>query len=224
MPNAGVSRDTSTYNSMIAIFCHHGHVSKALSLVKEMQTSALFNLDGQTFYPLLKSCLRTGDMDLLSQLLDDMVKKHQLSLDRSAYALLIHGLCRANKCEWAYHLFEEMIGASFSGELRLFFSFSSTYLSPPACGVAMAVEQEARSIMKLATCLTCDVKELFFRQTPAIILMRRFREWIWYLNSFIQYFLPQAIFKRMQMTMYMSFLGCFLDANWCHPLCEVNAS
>jgi pentatricopeptide repeat protein len=48
-------------------------------------------------------------MNLLSQLLDDMVKKHQLSLDRSAYALLIHGLCRANKCQWAYHLFEEMI-------------------------------------------------------------------------------------------------------------------
>jgi pentatricopeptide repeat protein len=74
-----------------------------------METSAPFKLDGQTFYPLLKSCLRTGDMNLLSQLLDDMVKKHQLSLDRSAYALLIHGLCRANKCQWAYHLFEEMI-------------------------------------------------------------------------------------------------------------------
>ncbi|KAJ6890270.1 hypothetical protein NC651_023929 [Populus alba x Populus x berolinensis] len=109
MPNAEVSHDTSTYNSMIAMLCHHGHVSKALSLLKEMETSAPFKLDCQTFYPLLKSCLRTGDMNLLSQLLDDMVKKHQLSLDRSAYALLIHGLCRANKCEWAYHLFEEMI-------------------------------------------------------------------------------------------------------------------
>ncbi|KAJ6431357.1 hypothetical protein OIU84_018776 [Salix udensis] len=51
MPNAGVTRDTSTYNSMIAIFCHHGHVSKALSLLKEMQTSALFNLDESDILP-----------------------------------------------------------------------------------------------------------------------------------------------------------------------------
>jgi len=110
MPNTGVSRDPSTYNSMIAMLCHDGQVSKALSLLKQMATLAHCKLVGQAFYPLLKACFRIGDMNLLIQLMDDMVKKHQLSLDRSVYALLIHGLCRANKCEWACHLFKEMIG------------------------------------------------------------------------------------------------------------------
>ncbi|KAL3582670.1 hypothetical protein D5086_017002 [Populus alba] len=89
---------TSTYNSMIALLCHDGQVSKALALLKEMETLARFKLDGQAFYPLLKACFRMGDMNLLIQLMDDTVKRHQLSLDRSVYALLIHGLCRANKC------------------------------------------------------------------------------------------------------------------------------
>ncbi|KAL9401236.1 hypothetical protein Peur_005085 [Populus x canadensis] len=101
---------TSTHNSMIAMLCHDGQVSKALALLKEMETLAPCKLDGQTFYSLLKACVRIGDMNLLIQLMDEMVKKHQLSLDRSVYALLIHGLCRANKCQWACHLFEEMIG------------------------------------------------------------------------------------------------------------------
>jgi hypothetical protein len=44
--------------------------------------------------------LRTEDMNLWSQLLDDIVNKHMLSLDKSAYALLIHGLYKANKSKW----------------------------------------------------------------------------------------------------------------------------
>ncbi|KAJ7004639.1 hypothetical protein NC653_009471 [Populus alba x Populus x berolinensis] len=39
-----------------------------------------------------------------------MVNKHMLSLDKSAFALLIHGLYKANKSKWAYHFFKEMIG------------------------------------------------------------------------------------------------------------------
>lgn len=36
--------------------------------------------------------------------------KHHLSLDVSAYTLLIRGLCRADKADWAYLLFDEMVG------------------------------------------------------------------------------------------------------------------
>lgn len=111
MPSTGVSPNASTYNSMIAMLCHHAQELKALKLLKEMETSRICKPDVQTYYPLLKSCFRTGKVDsLLRQLLDDMIKKHHLSLDVSAYTLLIHGLCRANQCEWAYRLFEEMIG------------------------------------------------------------------------------------------------------------------
>ena len=111
MPRTGANPNTSTYNSVIGIFCHHGQEQVALNVLNDMEESGLCKPDVQTYYPLLKACFKTGKTDsCLSKLLDDMVNKHHLSLDISAYSLLIHGLCRANKCEWAYTLFEEMIG------------------------------------------------------------------------------------------------------------------
>ncbi|XP_015894349.1 pentatricopeptide repeat-containing protein At3g04130, mitochondrial [Ziziphus jujuba] len=110
MPMCSVPPNTSTYNTMIAMFCHHGQSRKALDLLTKMEISGVCKPDVQTYYPLLKACLRYGQVDSLSKLLDDMIRRHHLSLDISTYTLLIHGLCRANKCEWAYHLFEEMIG------------------------------------------------------------------------------------------------------------------
>ncbi|KAA8533266.1 hypothetical protein F0562_033201 [Nyssa sinensis] len=110
MPKIGVTPNTSTYNSLIAMFCHHKQEQKAFYALKEMENSPFCNPDVQSYYPLLKSCFKTGKTDdCLSKLLDDMVNKHHLSLDLSAYTLLIHGLCRENKCEWANLLFEEMI-------------------------------------------------------------------------------------------------------------------
>ncbi|CAN0896201.1 Pentatricopeptide repeat-containing protein At3g04130, mitochondrial [Linum grandiflorum] len=110
MPKIGVMPNTSTYNSMVAMFCHHGQASRALDLLRKMEDEMMCKPDVHTYYPLLKWCLRSGKVDgLLSQLLDDMVTKHHLSLDISAYKLLIHGLCRADRCEWAYRVFEEMI-------------------------------------------------------------------------------------------------------------------
>lgn len=111
MPNTGVSPNTSTCNSVIAMFCHHGQEQKALNVLRDMEKSGLSRPDVQTYYPLLKVCFKTGNTDrFFSKLLDDMVHKHHLCLDISTYALLIHGLCRANKCERAYSLFEGMIG------------------------------------------------------------------------------------------------------------------
>ncbi|XP_059657751.1 pentatricopeptide repeat-containing protein At3g04130, mitochondrial [Cornus florida] len=111
MPKTGAIPTTSTYNSMIAMFCHHAQEQKAFNILKEMEDSSLCKPDVQSYYPLLKSCFKTGKTDsCLSTLLDDMVNKHHLSLDNATYTLLIHGLCRANKCESAYLLFEEMIG------------------------------------------------------------------------------------------------------------------
>ncbi|XP_065879670.1 pentatricopeptide repeat-containing protein At3g04130, mitochondrial [Euphorbia lathyris] len=111
MSNAGISPNTSTYNSMIAMLCHQGEELKALNLLKKMEGSMICKPDVQTYYPLLKACLRRGQADnMLRQLLVEMVKKHNLSLDVSAYKLLIHGLCKVNKIEWAYCLFEEMVG------------------------------------------------------------------------------------------------------------------
>ncbi|OMO81425.1 hypothetical protein COLO4_23614 [Corchorus olitorius] len=110
MPKTGVSPNTSTYNCMIAMLCHHAQEKKALTLLQEMENLKICKPDVQTYYPLLKSCFKTGKIDsLLSELLNDMVNKHHLSLDMSAYSLLIHGLCRANRTQWAYKLFEEMI-------------------------------------------------------------------------------------------------------------------
>ncbi|KAF3431100.1 hypothetical protein FNV43_RR25830 [Rhamnella rubrinervis] len=111
MPMYNVSPNTSTYNSMIAMFCHHGQEQKALNLLTKMEISGVCKPDVRTYYPLLKACFRLGEIDsCLGRLLDNMVKRHHLSLDLSTYSLLIHGLCRANKCEWACKLLEEMIG------------------------------------------------------------------------------------------------------------------
>ncbi|XP_030527642.1 pentatricopeptide repeat-containing protein At3g04130, mitochondrial [Rhodamnia argentea] len=111
MPARGVRPNTPTYNTMISMFCHHGHVQKAMDLLKDMEDSNFAEPDVQTYYPLLKSCFKSGKTDgFLSRLLDDMVNKHHLSLDVSAYTLLIHGLCRADKADWAYLLFDEMVG------------------------------------------------------------------------------------------------------------------
>ncbi|KAF5793662.1 putative tetratricopeptide-like helical domain superfamily [Helianthus annuus] len=110
MPSSGIFPDTSTFNSMITMFCHHGMDQEALNVLKKMESSQLCRPDIQSFSPLLKMCFRKGKTDvLLGNLLDEMVNKHHISFDLATYTLLIHGLCRANKCDWAYGFFKEMI-------------------------------------------------------------------------------------------------------------------
>ncbi|KAM7487186.1 hypothetical protein LguiB_024670 [Lonicera macranthoides] len=111
MPKIGVTPSTSTYNSLIAMLCHHAQEEKALNVLSDMDGSPYCAPDVQSYHPLLKLCFRTGKTDgLLCKLLHGMVNTHHISLDLSTYTLLIHGLCRANKCEWAYLLFKDMIG------------------------------------------------------------------------------------------------------------------
>lgn len=110
MPKAGVAPNTSTYNSMISMFCYYAQEKRAFEVLKEMEDSDDCKPDAQTYHPLVKSCFRTGRIDsLLDDILNDMIIKHHLSLDLSTYTLLIHGLCRADRCKWAFSLFEEMI-------------------------------------------------------------------------------------------------------------------
>lgn len=110
MPNIGVPPNTSTYNSVIAMLCHHAQEQDALNVLKDLESSRCSKPDVQTYYPLFKLCFKTGKIGNLKKLLDDMINTHHLSLDLSTYTLLIHGLCRTNKWEWAYLLFEQMIG------------------------------------------------------------------------------------------------------------------
>lgn len=110
MPRNGVQPNTSTYNTIIAMFCHHLQEERALEFLRDLESSPFCKPDVQSYFPLLKLCFRVGKMDdSLRKLVNDIVNKHHLSLDLSSYALLIHGLCRANKCEWAYIIFEDMI-------------------------------------------------------------------------------------------------------------------
>ncbi|XP_054809811.1 pentatricopeptide repeat-containing protein At3g04130, mitochondrial [Prosopis cineraria] len=110
MQNASLTPNTCTYNTMISMFCDHAEQSKAFELLKEMQDSGLCKPDTQSYHPLIKSCFKAGVIDsCLNDILDYMVNKHRLCLDISTYTLIIHGLCRADQCEWAYSIFEEMI-------------------------------------------------------------------------------------------------------------------
>ncbi|KAK4764877.1 hypothetical protein SAY86_025967 [Trapa natans] len=118
MPGNGVLPNTSTYNSMISMFCHHGREQEALGLLDEMDSHGTCKQDAQTYHPLFKYCFKRGKTDdLLRELLDHMVNKNHISLDVSTYTLLIHGLCRANKCEAAYLLLEEMVGREMAPRL-----------------------------------------------------------------------------------------------------------
>lgn len=111
MPKNSIYPSTSTYNTLIGMFCRYGQEEMAFNILEDMEKAALCKPDLQTFYPLLKACFRMGMPDsCLRKLLDDMAIKHHLSLDDSTYSLLIHGLCRVDQCEWAFRLFEEMIG------------------------------------------------------------------------------------------------------------------
>ncbi|XP_042498391.1 pentatricopeptide repeat-containing protein At3g04130, mitochondrial-like [Macadamia integrifolia] len=111
MPMNGIAWNSSTYNTMISMFCHHSQEQNALKVLKQMEMSTICKPDLQTYNPLLKLCFKAGSTDnSLGDLISEMVNKHHLGLDLSTYTLLLHGLCRENKCEWAYRIFEEMIG------------------------------------------------------------------------------------------------------------------
>lgn len=110
MPRNGVQPNTSTYNTIIAMFCRHLDEARALEVLWDLESSPFCKPDVRSYFPLLKLCFKVGKTDeFLKKLVNDIVNKHHLSLDLSSYALLIHGLCRANKCEWAYLIFEDMV-------------------------------------------------------------------------------------------------------------------
>lgn len=119
MPQAGLAPNTSTYNSMISIFCDHAQENLAFNCLKEMEDSGLCKPNIETYHPLIKLCFKAGKIDsCLNEILDDMVNKHHLCLDISTYTLIIHGLCRADRCEWAYSMFEEMINQDIMPRYR----------------------------------------------------------------------------------------------------------
>ena len=119
MQSAGLTPNTCTYNTMISMFCDHGQQSKAFELLKEMEDSDHCKPNAQSFHSLIKSCFKAGIVDTcLNDILDYMVNEHHICLDISTYTLIIHGLCRVDKCEWAYSIFEEMISLGMAPRHR----------------------------------------------------------------------------------------------------------
>ncbi|KAL5207615.1 hypothetical protein ABZP36_032050 [Zizania latifolia] len=110
MPLNGVSRNLVTYNTMISMFCSYGQGDDALNVLNEIEAQSL-KPDIQSYRPLLKLFLsRRGQDDTVRHLLNELTSKHNLGLDLNTYTLLIHGLCRVGDTEWAYQLFDEMVG------------------------------------------------------------------------------------------------------------------
>ncbi|KHN22756.1 Pentatricopeptide repeat-containing protein, mitochondrial [Glycine soja] len=62
MPKAGVSPNTSTYNSLISMFCYHAQEKRATER-KEMENLGYCKPDAQTYNPLIKSCFRSEKID-----------------------------------------------------------------------------------------------------------------------------------------------------------------
>lgn len=111
MPMNGVPRSLATYNTMISIFCQKDRDEDALNVLKEMEAHSC-KPDLQTYRPLLRLFLsRRGQADSIRNLLNELINKQSLCLDVDTYSLLIHGLCRVGETDWAYQLFEEMVGS-----------------------------------------------------------------------------------------------------------------
>ncbi|XP_020258978.1 pentatricopeptide repeat-containing protein At3g04130, mitochondrial-like, partial [Asparagus officinalis] len=116
----GVSRNLSTYNTMISVFCSHDRQDDALGVLKEMEDFSCKPVL-HTYIPLLKLCFKTGNLDdQLRMLLGEIVNKHHLSLDLDTYTLLIHGLCNVGEIEWACQLFDDMISREILPKDRTF--------------------------------------------------------------------------------------------------------
>ncbi|WZY96422.1 hypothetical protein YC2023_068751 [Brassica napus] len=92
--------------------------NSAVELLREMESLKVCEPDVHTYHPLLRSCFKRGDVVEVGRLLKEMVTKHHLSLDESTYTFLIQRFCRADMCEWAYCLFEEMISQDIAPRHR----------------------------------------------------------------------------------------------------------
>ncbi|CAN6232349.1 unnamed protein product [Urochloa humidicola] len=111
MPRNGVPRNLATYNTMISILCQYGRDDDALDLLKEMEAQSC-KPDLQTYQPLLRLFFsRRGHGNAVDQLLSELVNKSGLGLDLDTYTLLIHGLCRVGETDWAYRLYDQMVGS-----------------------------------------------------------------------------------------------------------------
>ncbi|XP_062219546.1 pentatricopeptide repeat-containing protein At3g04130, mitochondrial [Phragmites australis] len=111
MPRNDVPRNLVTYNTMISILCHYGRDDDALSVLKEMEAQSC-KPDLQTYQPLLRLFLsRRGRGDDVHRVLSELINKSGLGLDLDTYTLLIHGLCRVGEIDWAYRLYDEMVGS-----------------------------------------------------------------------------------------------------------------
>lgn len=114
MPMNGVPRSLATYNTMISTFCNYDRDEDALRVLKEMEAQSC-KPDLQTYRPLLRLFLsRRGQDDTIRHLLNELINKHSLGLDLDTYTLLIHGLCRVGETDWAYRLFDEMVGSEIA--------------------------------------------------------------------------------------------------------------
>ncbi|KAJ3675448.1 hypothetical protein LUZ60_004490 [Juncus effusus] len=109
MEKNGVPYSLSTYNTMISIFCYHGKFESAFEILKKLEKLNL-KPDLQTFRPLIKLCLSKIELNYkVRVLLDEILEKHNLSLDFDMYTLLIHGLCKKGDFMSGLRVFEEMM-------------------------------------------------------------------------------------------------------------------
>ncbi|KAK6789249.1 hypothetical protein RDI58_013048 [Solanum bulbocastanum] len=79
MPRNGVQPNTSTYNTIIAMFCHHLQEERAEEFLRDLESSPFCKPDVQTYFPLLKLYFKVGKTDeFLKKLVNDIVNKHQV--------------------------------------------------------------------------------------------------------------------------------------------------
>lgn len=118
MPRNGVPRNVATYNTMISILCQYGRDDDALDVLKEMEAQSC-KPDLQTYQPLLRLLFgRRGQAGAIHRLLTELRDRNGLGLDLGTYTLLIHGLCRVSETDWAYRLYDEMVGSEIVPRLK----------------------------------------------------------------------------------------------------------
>ncbi|KAJ1704613.1 hypothetical protein LUZ63_004392 [Rhynchospora breviuscula] len=105
--DAMLTHDTTSWNSLIYGYAHHGHVRKALEAFNEMEFCGIVP-DDSTFLGILFACNHGGLVDEALQYFTLMKNRYSIVPSSSHYACMVDMLGRNGRLEEALHLVLEM--------------------------------------------------------------------------------------------------------------------
>ncbi|WOL02006.1 hypothetical protein Cni_G10725 [Canna indica] len=101
------SKDTVSWNVMLAGYALHGHGERAISLFSQMKDSSV-KPDSLSFLSVLSACRHAGLVTEGKTFFESMMTKHQLEPNLEHYACMVDLLGRAGRLDEAWSLIQRM--------------------------------------------------------------------------------------------------------------------